>query len=80
MGILKEEVIGNRIINEIESSNITKTEYNLDEKTLIVDFKNGAKYKYENVPHQIYTRFRMSESQGKFFSKEISKNYKYEKL
>jgi len=27
MAILKEEIVGSKIINEIESSNITKTEY-----------------------------------------------------
>jgi hypothetical protein len=47
---------------------------------MIVEFNNGSKYQYEDVPHQIYTRFRMSESQGKFFSTDISKKYKFKKL
>jgi len=41
---------------------------------------NGSKYEYEDVPHQHYTRFRVSESQGKFFSTEIAKKFKYKKL
>lgn len=80
MAILKEEIIGSKIINEIESSNIVKTEYDTTTKLLVVEFKNESKYEYENVPHQIYTQFRMSESQGKFFNSKISKNYKYKKL
>lgn len=80
MAILREEIIGTRIINVIESSNITKTEYDTETKKLIVEFKNGLMYEYEEVPHQIYTQFRMSESQGKFFSGKISRTFKYKKL
>lgn len=80
MAILKEEIIGSKIINEIDSSNITKTEYDTDTKKLIVEFKNGLTYEYDEVPHQLYTQFRMSESQGKFFSSKIARTFKYKKL
>jgi len=80
MAILSETISGTKIINKIESSNIVETEYDTSNKKLIVEFKNGAKYEYEDVPHQVYTRFRMTESQGKFFTTEISKSYKYKKL
>jgi hypothetical protein len=80
MAILSETISGTKIINKIESSNIVETEYDTSNKKLIVEFKNGTKYEYEDVPHQVYTRFRMTESQGKFFTTEISKAYKYKKL
>lgn len=80
MAITKETIEGTRIINEIKSSNIKKTEYDTDSKKLIVEFNNGFRYEYEDVPHQIYTRFRMNESQGKFFTSDIAKKYKYKKL
>lgn len=80
MGIVKETIDGTKIINEINSSNLSKTTYDTETKTLVVEFKNGTQYEYLDVPHQIYTRFRMSESQGKFFSSDISKKYKYRKL
>jgi hypothetical protein len=80
MAITKEEIIGTKIINEIKSSNIRKTEYNTETKNLMVEFNNGLKYEYDDVPHQIYTKFRMSESQGKFFISEISKKFKYKKV
>jgi hypothetical protein len=80
MSILKEEIKGTKIINEIKSSNIKKTEYDTETKKLVVEFNNGFKYEYDDVPHQIYTKFRMSESQGKFFTTDISKAYKYKKL
>ena len=71
MGILREEINGTKIINEIQSSNIKRTEFDTESKELVVEFNNGLRYLYENVPHQIYTQFRMSESQGKFFSSKI---------
>ena len=80
MAVKKEEIIGTKIINEIDSSNLTKTEYDTESKKLIIEFKNGMKYEYDEVPHQLYTQFRMSESQGKFFSTKIAKTFKYKKL
>ena len=80
MGIKKEIISGTKIINEIESSNIKKTEYDTESKLLVVEFNNGMIYTYEQVPHQIYTRFRLSESQGKYFNSEIAKKYTYKKL
>jgi hypothetical protein len=80
MAITKEEIKGTKIINEIKSSNIRKTEYDTETKSLVVEFNNGHRYEYESVPHQSYTAFRAAESQGKYFTTDISKKYKYKKL
>lgn len=80
MAITKETIQGTKILNEIKSSNIKKTEYDTETKKLVVDFNNGFKYEYDEVPLQVYTKFRMSESQGKFFTTDIAKKYKYKKL
>ena len=80
MAITKEEISGTTIINEIQSSNIRKSVYDTTTKKLMVEFNNGTQYEYDDVPHQTYTQFRMSESQGKFFSSKIAKTFKYKKL
>ena len=80
MAILREEIRGTKIINEIQSSNIRKTEFDTESKELVVEFNNGLRYLYENVPHQVYAQFRMSESQGKFFNSKIAKSYQYKRL
>lgn len=80
MAIVKEEIIGTKILNEIKSSNLAKTEYDTETKKLVVEFNNGVKYEYDEVPHQLYTQFRVSESQGKFFSSKIAKTFKYKKV
>ena len=80
MAITREEIKGTKIINEIKSSNIKKTEYDTETKKLVVEFNNNLKYEYDEVPHQIYTKFRKSESQGIFFTTDIAKKFKYKKL
>ena len=80
MAILKETIQGTKIINEIKSSNVKKTEYDTETKSLLVEFNNGQKYEYSDVPHQVYTQFRMTESQGKFFSSKIVKTYTHKKI
>jgi hypothetical protein len=80
MAIKRTTIDGTKIICEIESSNLILTEYDSGTKKLITQFKNGMRYEYEEVPHNIYAQFRLSESQGKFFNTQISKAYKYKKI
>jgi len=80
MGILKEEIKGTKIFNDITSSNIIKTVYDTETENMLVVFKSGLKYEYEKVPHKVYSQFRLAESQGKFFTSSIAKTYKYRKL
>ena len=80
MAIINEIISGDTIYNEVESSNLVRTEYNTSTKKMIAEFKNGARYEYGDVPHQKYTQFRMAESQGNFFNKNISKAHTFMKL
>jgi|TARA_R100000664_G_C2735765_1_gene125269 hypothetical protein len=80
MGVKKEKISGKLIINEYDSSNLKGSEYNTETEELIVEFKKGGKYSYTKVPIKIFTQMRKAESQGSYFSKNISRNYKYRKL
>lgn len=80
MAVKKEIIDGTKIINEIESTNIVRTEYDTATKKMIAQFKNGTKYEYEDVPHNVYTKFRLAESQGRYFTTDISKKFKYKKV
>jgi hypothetical protein len=80
MAVKKEIIDGTKIINEIESTNIVRTEYDTITKKMIAQFKNGTRYEYEDVPHNVYTKFRLAESQGKYFTTDISKKFKYKKV
>jgi hypothetical protein len=80
MAIKRTTIEGTKIICEIESSNLVSTEYDTETKKMISEFKNGMKYEYDEVPHNVYAQFRLSESQGKFFNTQISKKFNYKKL
>ena len=80
MAITKEIISGTTILNEVQSSNIVRSQYDTVSKKMIAEFKNGARYQYDDVPHEKYTKFRMAQSQGNYFNTNISKVHKYTKL
>lgn len=80
MSIKTERIVGKKIICEIDSTTLRKVEYNTSNRKLLVTFKGDIQYEYEDVPHSIFTKFRMAESQGSFFNKEIGKKFDYKKI
>lgn len=80
MGIISEQISGNTISVIINSSNLKSASYQTEAKTLSVTFKNGSIYEYYDVPWELFTKFRMSESQGKFMNQHINKAFKYKKV
>ena len=44
MAILSEKIEGTKIFNEVQSSNIVRTENDTETSKMIAEFKNGAKY------------------------------------
>ena len=80
MSIKTERIKGKKIICEIDSSTVKFAEYDTSTQKLLVTFKGEIQYEYSEVPHQKYTQFRMAESQGNFFNKNISKAHTYKKL
>ena len=61
MAITSETISGSTILNEVQSSNIVRTQYDTITKKMIAEFKNGIKYEYDDVPHQKYTEFRSAQ-------------------
>lgn len=80
MSIISEQISGDTINITISSSNLKSASYNTTSKILTITFNNGSIYEYYDVPWQLFTKLRMTESQGKFFNIEIGKKYKYKKI
>lgn len=80
MGIISEKIEGVVIEVVVNSTNIKTAKYNTESKILLIEFNNGSLYEYNGVPWEIFTKFRMSESQGKYFSTNISRLYPYKKI
>lgn len=71
---------GSKIICEFNSSNIKKAVYDISDKKLVLTFNHSISYEYSNVPHEVFSDFTLSESQGKYFHSKINKNYEYKKI
>jgi len=80
MAILKENIEGKKITIEIKSSNLQSAFYETDTEDLTVTFNNGSIYVYNKVPWNVFTKFRMADSQGKFFNESIGRKYNYNKV
>lgn len=65
-------------LREVMSSNIKKVGY--ENKELLVEYLSGAKYKYKEVPEELFTKLLEAESKGRFMNSEVKGKYEYERL
>lgn len=56
---------------EVESTNIKSVGYDVDTKTLEVEFLTGAVYQYRDVPPEKYQELLEAESVGKYFYAQV---------
>lgn len=54
-------------------------EYDKGTKTLVIEFKGGSRYRYKDVPEEVWIAYKGAESVGKFFYKYIKDKYDYER-
>jgi hypothetical protein len=59
----------------IESSMIRSIGYDADNSTLEIEFNSGAIWQYFDFPESIWYEFEGTDSQGKFFHREIKNQY-----
>lgn len=64
----------------IKSSSLKSASYDSLTENLTVTFNSGVSYKYSQVPMLVFTKFRLAKSQGQYFNKTISPNFKYKKV
>ena len=77
--ILKRQEKDNKVKAIYDSSNILASIYDKNTSDLTLIFSKGRQYKYEKVKSSDYSKFELSESQGKVFNTVI-KGYTMEKL
>ena len=59
-----DEIMGNMKINSYESSTLDSSIYFIDREVLLMTFKSGTTYSYENVDQKTYSDFVLPESHG----------------
>jgi hypothetical protein len=80
MAIISEKIEGKIISVDIKSSNLKHATYNTETESLTVTFNSGGIYEYDKVSWEKFTKFRLSDSQGKYFNENISKIHTYIKI
>ncbi len=80
MSIVSEKIEGTKISVDIRSSNLKSAIFETESKTLTITFLNGSIYEYYEFPWEKFTKFRLGDSQGKFFMSEINGKYKFKKV
>lgn len=68
----------------VESSNINQITFdgNYDGNTgnMLVEFKLGSVYEYENVPHDLFEQLVKADSVGSFFNINVKSKFKFRKV
>lgn len=60
-----------KLFESFSSSTISKLWYSEKDSQLIVEFKNGQQYRYNNVSISEWNNLKSSESKGKFLNENI---------
>lgn len=75
-----DEIMGNMKINSYESSTLDSSIYFIDREVLLMTFKSGTTYSYENVDQKTYSDFVLAESHGSAFNKLIKSKFTAKKV
>lgn len=59
------------------SSNVAAARYDSDQSLLEVEFHNGGRYHYFDVPSQVAQAFDQARSKGEFLATSIKGHYRY---
>ena len=66
---------------KVNSSMLNEIDYDDATKTLTVEFSNGARFVYDQVPRIVYDKITTASSIGSTFNGLVkSKGYRYRKL
>lgn len=65
---------------QVDSSQIASIGYDIESKTLEIEFKSGGVYDYHDVPQHVYMGIMSAGSHGKYFYAEIKGKYGFEKV
>lgn len=72
-----------KAIIQLKSARILEVQYDAETQEMEITFVRGGKYKYSNIPEDIYIVLVTAESPGKIFEQEIKSNpskYPFEKV
>jgi hypothetical protein len=63
-----------------ESSNIAGFDYSKEMQVLTVEFKNGGRYNYYDVPEIVFERMKSASSKGQYLVQNVKGVYRYARV
>ena len=63
-----------------DSSNLAGFDYSKEKQVLTVEFKNGGRYNYYEVPEGVFERMKAAPSKGQFLAQNIKNIYRYARV
>ena len=78
MGRYRKDDIMNWIT--VDSSTISRMAYDEARRVILIEFKNGSRYEYYDVPTNIFQQMRAAVSKGQFLSASIKGRYRYARV
>jgi hypothetical protein len=67
-------------ISTPESSNLAGFDYVKDRQVLVVEFKNGGRYNYFDVPEVVFEQMKVATSKGQFLAQNVKNIYRYARV
>lgn len=67
-------------LNPFTSSNIAAIRYDEEQAMLEVEFSNGSRYHYFDVPTHVAQAFDQAGSKGEFLATSIKGHYRYSRV
>lgn len=64
-------------ISTPESSNVAGFSYDEATQVLTVEFNDGSRYYYYDVPENVFDGMKSADSKGKYLNAEIKSHYRY---
>jgi len=64
-------------INTPESSTMARFRYDKESQVLTVEFKNGGRYNYYDVPENVFEQMKSAPSKGQFLAQNVKGSYRY---
>jgi hypothetical protein len=64
----------------VDSSTISRMSYDETRKVLSIEFKNGSRYEYYDLPAAVFQQMKAAGSKGQFLSANIKGLYRYARV
>lgn len=61
----------------VESTNLSNVDYDAEEQTLRIQFRDGSIYAYSSVPEAVFDALLAAPSKGRYFRSSIRNQFTY---